>query len=119
MSGQLARAEALMTVWMRYEAADDELRAPVARWLNFTQSPQGLDVELSACPVLASDVLSRYLWSRAFAAVVTSATLTALGKFANTLINSELTHLYTMGGQYNAGFVLSPVVILTSVLSTY
>jgi len=81
MSTQLARAEALMTVWMRYEAADDELRAPVARWLNFTQSPQGLDVELSACPVLASDVLSRYLWSRAFAAVVTSATLTALGKF--------------------------------------
>ena len=53
----------------------------VARWLNFSQSNQGLDVELSACPVLASDVLGRYLWSRAFAAVVTSATLTALGSF--------------------------------------
>ena len=81
MATQLARAEALMTVWMRYESSDEENRAPVARWLNFTQSPQGLDVELAACPVLASDVLARYLWSRAFAAVVTSATLTALGKF--------------------------------------
>ena len=81
MSTQLARAEALMTVWMRYELSDEESRAPVARWLNFSQSAQGLDVELSACPVLASDVLARYLWSRAFAAVVTSATLTALGNF--------------------------------------
>ncbi len=31
--------------------------------------------------MLASDVLARYLWSRAFGAVVTSATLTALGSF--------------------------------------
>ncbi|AUM14255.1 ATP-dependent DNA helicase DinG [Ketobacter alkanivorans] len=81
MSTQLARAEALMTVWMRYQLQDEDNRAPVARWLNFTQTGQGLDVELSACPVLASDVLARYLWHRAFAAVVTSATLTALGTF--------------------------------------
>jgi len=40
-----------------------------------------LDVELSACPVLASAVLARYLWNRAFAAIVTSATLMALGNF--------------------------------------
>jgi len=81
MSTQLARAEALMTVWTRYQLADEANRAPVARWLNFSQTGQGLDVELAACPVLASDVLARYLWSRAFAAVVTSATITALGTF--------------------------------------
>ena len=81
MSTQLARAEAILTVWQRFQQEDEENRAPVARWLNFVDVGQGLDVELSACPVLASDVLARYLWNRAFAAIVTSATLMALGNF--------------------------------------
>ena len=81
MATQLARAAAILQVWQRYHNEDEENRAPVARWLNFSDSGSGLDVELSACPVLASDVLARYLWNRAFAAIVTSATLMALGNF--------------------------------------
>lgn len=81
MATQLARAEAVLSVWMRYQQSDEDDKAPCARWLEFSQSGQGLDVELAACPVLASDVLARYLWNRAFAAIVTSATITALGKF--------------------------------------
>ncbi|HVL00399.1 MAG TPA: ATP-dependent DNA helicase DinG [Dongiaceae bacterium] len=78
---QLARAQAVLLVWQRYRNEDDANAAPVARWLSFSDSGAGLDVELSACPVLASDVLARYLWNRAFAAIVTSATLMALGNF--------------------------------------
>lgn len=81
MATQLARAEAMLTVWQRYQQEEDDSRAPVARWLTFSESGQGADVELAACPVLASDVLARYLWNRAFAAIVTSATLMALGNF--------------------------------------
>ena len=65
----------------RFQQTDDETKAPVARWLTFLESGQGGDVELAACPVLASDVLARYVWNRAFAAIVTSATLMALGNF--------------------------------------
>lgn len=78
---QLARAGAIQSVWQRYHHEDDASVAPVARWLSFFDSSAGLEIELSACPVLASDVLARYLWNRAFAAVVTSATLMALGNF--------------------------------------
>lgn len=81
MSTQLARAEAMLTVWQRFQQLDDEAKAPVARWLTFVEGGQGGDVELAACPVLASDVLARYVWNRAFAAIVTSATLMALGNF--------------------------------------
>ncbi len=81
MSTQLARAEAILGVCQRFQQTDDDTRAPVARWLTFVEGAQGADVELAACPVLASDVLARYLWNRAFAAVVTSATLMALGNF--------------------------------------
>lgn len=81
MATQLARAEAMLTVWQRYQQKEDDGRAPLARWLTFSESGQGADVELAACPVLASDVLASYLWNRAFAAIVTSATLMALGTF--------------------------------------
>jgi ATP-dependent DNA helicase DinG len=81
MATQLARAEAVLQVWQRFRSEDDVNAAPVARWLGFSDVGAGMDVELSACPVLASDVLARYLWNRAFAAIVTSATLMALGNF--------------------------------------
>ena len=81
MSTQLARAESILAVCQRFQLQDEENRAPVARWLTFMEGGQGADVELAACPVLASDVLARYLWNRAFAAIVTSATLMALGNF--------------------------------------
>ncbi|MDX1693567.1 MAG: ATP-dependent DNA helicase DinG [Ketobacteraceae bacterium] len=75
-----ARAGHLVDLWMSFSQQHDPGR-PVARWLNFSETAQGLDVELSASPVLANEVLTRYLWNRCFAAVVTSATLMAVGSF--------------------------------------
>jgi ATP-dependent DNA helicase DinG len=41
----------------------------------------GFDIEVCASPVLPTELLQKNLWERCFAAVITSATLTALGKF--------------------------------------
>ncbi|MCG8316774.1 MAG: ATP-dependent DNA helicase DinG [Pseudomonadales bacterium] len=75
-----ARAGHVMDLWMSFSQPPDS-KKPVARWLNFYDTSQGLDVELSASPILANEVLSRYLWNRCFAAVVTSATMMAVGSF--------------------------------------
>ncbi len=48
-----------------------------ARWANRTE----YDVELVSAPLQPGALLRRHLWERAFAAVCTSATLTALGSF--------------------------------------
>lgn len=74
-----SRLEGLCDLWVKFSKPDDDI--PVARWLNFWDSSQGVDVELAASPILASQVLSYYLWSRCYAAVVTSATLMAMGTF--------------------------------------
>ncbi|MEJ6656489.1 MAG: helicase C-terminal domain-containing protein, partial [Pseudomonas sp.] len=39
------------------------------------------DLEVHVSPILAADTLRQYLWHTAFAALVTSATITALGRF--------------------------------------
>ncbi|MCG8672007.1 MAG: ATP-dependent DNA helicase DinG [Pseudomonadales bacterium] len=75
-----ARSGHVVDLWMSFSQQHDP-KKPVARWLNFNETTQGIDVELSASPILANEVLSRYLWNRCFAAVVTSATMMAVGSF--------------------------------------
>ncbi len=62
------------------DAADES--PPRARWIAFIESQGGqLDFELNCSPILAACSLANSLWSRCAGALVTSATLTALGKF--------------------------------------
>ncbi|MBD2858023.1 ATP-dependent DNA helicase DinG [Spongiibacter sp. KMU-158] len=76
------RGEAMLSLWQSYSIADQAGRPPLARWLILAESGQGLfDIELNSSPILASNTLKSVLWSRCHAAVMTSATLTALGKF--------------------------------------
>lgn len=55
--------------------------SPWARWLNVNESGNGRDIELCASPILPGPLLKSLLWDKCFAAVVTSATLSALGTF--------------------------------------
>lgn len=55
--------------------------SPWARWLNVIDSGGTQDIELCVSPILPGPLLKSLLWGRCFAAVVTSATLTALGTF--------------------------------------
>ncbi|MBA4501916.1 ATP-dependent DNA helicase DinG [Marinobacterium marinum] len=64
-----------------YAREDVEGKSPTARWINRLESPAGEDLELRSAPVSAADTLSEHLWQVCHAAILTSATLTALGRF--------------------------------------
>jgi ATP-dependent DNA helicase DinG len=68
-------------LWMRYANEDDTDDAPTARWLTVLDHGNTVDIEVCASPVLPVQALQTHVWERCFAAVLTSATLTALGSF--------------------------------------
>ena len=74
------RAESQLALWKSYAAADHISDGqPWARWCHHFG---GADtVEFLASPILASELLSEHLWQRAAGVVITSATLSALGRF--------------------------------------
>ncbi len=76
------RAEANGALWLDYSRANKEENPPRGRWVAVVEGMGGnLDFEVSSSPILAANTLQQYLWNRCYAAVVTSATLTALGGF--------------------------------------
>lgn len=84
----LARAEGARSLWRALIAEDSSDQPPHARWLSFHQSPEGEELELCCSPILAAQTLHDQLWQRCGAAVVTSATLTALGRFDQLQLRS-------------------------------
>lgn len=79
---QVAQDQELVSTAMalaeQYQKAGDEL--PVAYWLE--RSPQDDALTLVSSPFLAGAVLQGYLWQRAYASILTSATLSAGGDFS-------------------------------------
>ncbi len=76
-----ARLESAGLLWLSYAQVDFEDAPPVARWIERINNEYEDDIGLYSSPILAAELLAKNLWSRCFSAVVTSATLTALGKF--------------------------------------
>jgi ATP-dependent DNA helicase DinG len=81
IGSQSKRAEANLGLWLSYAASDPEDKAPYARWLSYNSSDSFTDIGLSSSPVLAADNLQQRLWENCAGAVLTSATLSALGNF--------------------------------------
>ena len=79
----LARSEAIMALLEGYRNAgsDSEQQSPVARWVTEVEFSGSVDYEICSSPILASNTLNHSLWQECYGAVVTSATLTALGRF--------------------------------------
>ena len=76
------RAEANRELWFFYARDISDEKPPRARWLAGVENNAGmLDIELHCSPIIAAGTLQHHLWSRCAGAIVTSATLTALGKF--------------------------------------
>lgn len=65
---------------------------PPAKWLDFEAAMDQLRVTAKASPLFAGSVLRDQLWSRLRAAVITSATLRALGRFDFLLRETGLTN---------------------------
>ncbi len=78
----LTRSQSAHQLWMLCAQQDPPNQAPLARWLVKHSLNEGdEDLELCASPVTAAGDLAYRLWSRCYGATLTSATLTALGKF--------------------------------------
>lgn len=77
----LGRLEQAQSLWALYSLQDDQKYPPNARWLTVTGQGMDQDIELGGSPILAAHTLRMQLWNKCFAAVVTSATLTALNQF--------------------------------------
>ena len=79
--GLVARAEQQLAVWRAFADApgEGEPGDGWARWCQHRGTPQS--VECQASPILPGELLHEALWQRAAGAVITSATLSALGTF--------------------------------------
>lgn len=75
------RAENIHELWMFYSKPQDEKAHPSAKWLVLRDYENAADIGLYGSPLSAGGLLHEELWKKTFAAVLTSATLTALGKF--------------------------------------
>ena len=79
--GMVARAEQQVAVWKAFAQApsSDQPGDGWARWCLHRGNLQS--VECQASPILPGELLKNALWDRVAGAVVTSATMTALGTF--------------------------------------
>ncbi|WP_434772385.1 ATP-dependent DNA helicase DinG [Pseudomonas entomophila] len=77
----VTRAQGNWELWGAFTAEDPQDNPPMARWLTLVEGGALFDIEVNASPILAAEMLRRSLWNVAHGALVTSATLTALGKF--------------------------------------
>jgi ATP-dependent DNA helicase DinG len=64
-----------------YNPAMLDPESPQARWLSARRQMAAVEVELCALPVLPRRLLDEMLWQRCAAAILTSASITALGRF--------------------------------------
>jgi ATP-dependent DNA helicase DinG len=85
-----ARGQAMYWLSRSYSSLDDPHKTPTARWVNAIDSLDGVDFECRSCPVSAADTLKEHLWDTCFGAVLTSATMTALGTFDRTIVDLGL-----------------------------
>jgi len=76
-----SRGQAMYWLAKSYASFDDPKTTPTARWVNVLDTMDGTDFECRSCPVSAADTLKEHLWDNCFGAVLTSATMTALGRF--------------------------------------
>lgn len=85
----LTRSEANFSLWAAFTSEDPENAPPMARWLSLSDG-HFFDIEVNASPILAAQTLRHNLWNVAYGALVTSATLTALGTFDRYRMRSGL-----------------------------
>lgn len=77
----LSRLQGMYWLSRSYAVAEPLESIPTARWINRVDGPEGVDLECRSSPVSAAETLQEHLWTQCYGAVITSATLTALGRF--------------------------------------
>ncbi len=88
------RVEQQMGLWCNYQSAGEAENPPLARWVKLVEGLSAAgDMDLCCSPILAANTLISTLWKRCYGAVLTSATLTALGEFERLSMRAGLTDL--------------------------
>ena len=83
-----SRAESNKELWASFALPDAPTHVPKARWFTLVEQAGNLDFEVCSSPILAAHTLQYSLWNNCCGAVVTSATLTALGNFGRFQMRS-------------------------------
>ncbi|WP_275289117.1 ATP-dependent DNA helicase DinG [Halomonas elongata] len=91
LHGRALEAHAL---WLAFAEPDPADEPPRARWLTLERFGGEPELTFSASPVSAAHTLAKSLWGRCHGAVVTSATLTALGRFERLQERAGLANRY-------------------------
>jgi ATP-dependent DNA helicase DinG len=81
-------------LWQAYADVDTAGQPPQARWLTLERVGGEAELVFSASPVSAAPTLAKSLWGSCYGAVVTSATLTALGRFERLQERAGLANRY-------------------------
>ena len=84
----VARAEGQIALWDSYAESAEQTGTPWARWMRHYGDESA--IECYASPIYGSDILSEHVWDRVSGAVMTSATLTALGSFEHLMQQTGL-----------------------------
>ncbi len=87
-----ARLESFHSLWRMMASKDPAEAPPTARWIELTGQPGRADMDflMAASMVAPGGMLRKTLWDVCAGAVLTSATLTALGRFDRLRMNTGL-----------------------------
>ena len=88
----LAVAERYHEVFQAYAKPPAEL--PDSRWVQLIESAGLIEFDLCASPLMPASALAQFLWQRCYAAILSSATLTALGSFDRLAMQAGLPDYY-------------------------
>ncbi|MDA8693774.1 ATP-dependent DNA helicase DinG [Pseudomonadales bacterium] len=96
--------ESARSVCVDYARDDAPGLMPTVRWLKL-QASEGIDgISMYAAPLSTASTLTDLIWNRCYASILTSATLTALGRFEHFIEQIGIGHLdqaYKILGELN------------------
>jgi ATP-dependent DNA helicase DinG len=101
-----SRAEQLLALWDRLHRELKQGEMPNACWLRLDDSGGNIDISVNASPIQAAELLSDRLWGSCYAAVLTSATLKALGNFETLKRETgvpDFANFMSVAGAFNYG----------------
>jgi len=81
-----SQSENLMAVWQQMQNRSDKASdIPVARWLSTFGADKDSEITVHVSPTNIAGLLQQRLWNRAFAVIMTSATMSIAGNFARLI----------------------------------
>ncbi len=86
----MARCEQLLNAQLALTLKDNPKHSPMARWVQQKTHNEQQEISLHAAPTSVAEELNQRLWQEVDAAVLTSATLTALSKFEHLIWQTGL-----------------------------